>query len=108
MKKLIVNNQELKLIEAGLELRNATNMKILNGQHPRTTNLFGNALIENARKEKEMIDKLREQIKEELIYGKDEKKNECSSLTMTLKLDTTEFENNLKKLGEKLLAISEV
>lgn len=79
MKKLIVSNQELRLIEAGLELRNVTNVKILNGEHPRTTNLFGSALVDSARKEKEMIDKLREQIKEELLSNEDKHEKECCS-----------------------------
>lgn len=107
MKKLIVTNEELRLIEAGLQLRNAHNIGVLNGKYPRAIELFGDPCKDIARKEKETIDNLIKKVKSKYME-QDDDKTERASLTMTLKLDTTEFENNLKRLGEKLLDISEV
>lgn len=64
----------------------------------------------------ELEKELREKVKEEVVifphsvetFEVDNKSKGCSYLTMSLKLDTTEFENDLKRLGEKLLTISEI
>lgn len=107
MKTLNVTNKELRLIEAGLQLRNQHNIDVLSGKHPRSIALFGEQCTGIARKEKEIIDNLMEKVKLKYMEQEDEKTGR-ESITIKLKLDTSEFEDNLKRLGEKLLAISEI
>lgn len=81
MKTLKLTNEELKLIEFGL--RNIA-----------TTG------------EDKTISNLRNKIKLKCLENDNE--TEAYTITTTLELDTSKFEDNLKRLGEKLLAISRI
>lgn len=109
MRNLRVNHQELKLIEAGLHLRNRHNIGVVNNEHGYTSN---KQLQQSCMEEMKIIDslivKVRELLHDGILTEPEEIDEVDASLTMSIRLDTTQFDNALKKLGEKLLTLSEI